>query len=285
MVYLLKSAEFAKLENGETEFFFSLKIGYTEDENTTIKTNKRLYTYFVSNRSIELLYTIPFGTEELERELHERFKEFRWDNSDEWYIYDQSIVDYFHDASKFNWPSLNKIKDIFNKFTLEDSDCYFKDASDVLGDKIYDEKSVLNYLLEESKTDNFINKTGVEYYLDYINGTCIVNPEIEKKIRGFVNRINKLSTYSSKINAIRENKDKLSQNELDLSAYFLDYKLFEYISYTGIFELKVLRDCTCSANDIINETKEKLKNGEIEDTYADLFKEFDSLKQLKHSGW
>ena len=42
MIYLLKSPEAKKLENEEYEFFFSLKIGYTDDENTDLKKNKRL---------------------------------------------------------------------------------------------------------------------------------------------------------------------------------------------------------------------------------------------------
>ena len=39
MIYLIKSPEARKLENGEYEFFFSLKIGYTDDENTDLMKN------------------------------------------------------------------------------------------------------------------------------------------------------------------------------------------------------------------------------------------------------
>ena len=93
MIYLLKSPEARKLENGEYEFFFSLKIGYTDDETPDLKKNKRLNQYFIHHRSIELLHVIPNGMEEQEKKLHYKFRGFRWDNSNEWYIYDQSIID------------------------------------------------------------------------------------------------------------------------------------------------------------------------------------------------
>ena len=95
MIYLIKSPEARKLENGEYEFFFSLKIGYTDDENTDLMKNKRLSTYFTHHRTIELLSIIPKGTELQEKKLHYKFKNFRWDDSNEWYVYDQSIVNYF----------------------------------------------------------------------------------------------------------------------------------------------------------------------------------------------
>ena len=99
MIYLIKSPEARRLENGEYEFFFSLKIGYTDDENTDLKKNKRLNMYFNHHRSIELLYIIPNGTEEQEKKLHYKFRSFRWDGSNEWYTYDQSIIDYFKTAT------------------------------------------------------------------------------------------------------------------------------------------------------------------------------------------
>ena len=266
MVYLLKSAEFRKLENGEIEFFFSLKIGYTEDENNTIQTNKRLYTYFVSNRSIELLHTIPFGTKELESELHKRFKEFRWDNSNEWYIYDQSIVDYVCNIKlptfsndKLDWAKLDKVLDILRKFiTYDFADLkYYQDyigkIYNCIGDSIYDETSVLEYLIEESKSDIFLEKKDLKNYLDYKKGNCLINSESDKKIRDFIDKINKIPNYNTKINIINENKDRLRPKELKVASCCFNYDLYDYINTDGVLAIKIMGEF--SILDVYNEVK------------------------------
>lgn len=93
MIYLLKSAEY---ENGK--FFFSLKIGYTNDEETNILKNKRLSAYLSHHRSIELIHIILNGTEEQEQKLHFKFNKYLW-KGDEWYYYNNKIINYIKSAS------------------------------------------------------------------------------------------------------------------------------------------------------------------------------------------
>lgn len=64
MIYLLRSAECIDKDNGEVEFFLSLKIGYTNDETTELTKNKRLLNYLAHRRTIKLLAVISNVTQD-----------------------------------------------------------------------------------------------------------------------------------------------------------------------------------------------------------------------------
>lgn len=98
MIYLIRSAECREKEDGEIEFFLSLKIGYTEDETQDLMKNKRLFSLFTGHRSIKLIATIPGATEEHEKKLHYRFKDFLWDGN-EWFYYKDEIVDFIKNST------------------------------------------------------------------------------------------------------------------------------------------------------------------------------------------
>lgn len=93
MIYLLKSAEY---ENNK--FFFSLKIGYTNDEETDVLKNRRLSAYLAHHRSIELIHIIPNGTDKQEQKLHFKFNKYLW-KGDEWYYYNDEMINYIKSAS------------------------------------------------------------------------------------------------------------------------------------------------------------------------------------------
>lgn len=187
MIYLLKSPEAKKLDNGEYEHFFSLKIGYTEDETVDIKKNKRLSVYFAHHRTTELIYVIPNGTEEQEKKLHYKFKDLRWDNSDEWYIYDQSIIDYFKSATL---EELDKLSHDPNKNKKKRNSSKGKKES----------KKLLGYLFNnEGEIDKYLEKLFKEFgdnitydkTLDYVK----LDPEINKeKLNNYFNIINREKT-------------------------------------------------------------------------------------------
>lgn len=201
MVYLLKSAEFRKLENDETEFFFSLKIGYTDDENTDLKKNKRLNMYFAHHRSIELLYIIPNGTEEQEKKLHYKFRSFRWDNSSEWYIYDQSIIDYLKSVTLEELDKLPSNPDVRSaKFFNTRKDLrkilqYVYSSGNEIDDVILKLASILGDDWNVESSINYLKEQGVDFskYYEVKNNTetgkfCnddIVNQEVADFLRGY----------------------------------------------------------------------------------------------------
>ena len=69
-----------------------LKIGYTADKNS----KKRFDTYKGHNPKSVVLFTIPGGTEQDEKNLHHMFRSFLYpDYGNEWFNFDQSIIDFF----------------------------------------------------------------------------------------------------------------------------------------------------------------------------------------------
>lgn len=178
MLYLLQSAEFKENESGEYEFFFSLKIGYTDDETTDLKNNKRLSMYFAHHRTVKLLATIPNGTEEQEKKLHYKFRDLRWDGSNEWYIFDQGIIGYFKSVTLEELDKLpsnpvrgdqrvSKGKRETRKIlaylfdTKEEIGNYLEFLSDLLGDTISFDTS-LDYI----KSDPNIDKDKFNHFLE-----------------------------------------------------------------------------------------------------------------------
>ena len=69
-----------------------LKIGYTADKNS----KKRFDTYKMHNPKSVVLFKIPGGTEQDEKNLHHMFRSFLYpDYGNEWFKFDQSIIDFF----------------------------------------------------------------------------------------------------------------------------------------------------------------------------------------------
>ena len=147
MIYLLKSAEY---ENDK--FFFSLKIGYTNDEETDVLKNRRLSAYLAHHRSIELIHIIPNGTEEQEQKLHFKFNKYLW-KGDEWYYYDDEIINYIKSAS------LNDLDKLSTKYSNIKDSRKFKNIKREL-------KNILGYAyktieeIEFALIDAFLNIKG-----------------------------------------------------------------------------------------------------------------------------
>ena len=220
MLYLLQSAEFKENELGEYEFFFSLKIGYTDDETTDLKNNKRLNMYFFHHRTIKLLATISNGTEEQEKKLHYKFRDLRWDGSNEWYVFDQSIINYFKSVTLEELDKLpsnpvrgdqkvSKGKRETRKIlaylfdTKEEIDNYLEFLSDLLGDTISFDTS-LDYIksdpsIDQDKLNHFLEVKRCMETNDYTE-----DKEINYEVLGFLSQYNSLTTRYDKLKLLCE---------------------------------------------------------------------------------
>ena len=88
MIYLIKSAAYKN--NTDNEYETILKIGYTKDDGK----KSRFDCYITENPTCKILYLIPNGTEQDEKNLHNHFKDYlRYGN--EWFSYEQEIIDFF----------------------------------------------------------------------------------------------------------------------------------------------------------------------------------------------
>ena len=290
MIYLIKSPEAKKLENGEYEFFFSLKIGYTDDESADIKKNKRLNTYYNHHRTIEVLTIIPNGTEEQEKRLHYKFRDLRWDNSNEWYIYDQSIIDYFKSAtldeineldySPGNSIRITKAKNIVSKIVSSDKeeiDNYVNTMKTVLGKSIDSEDNILNYLRKDKSIDN----EKILKYERYKSGNFVEDKISNDKINKFVKNIETLKDTSTKLKYIVDNKNILSKEELNIVLDYLDGRITRYITILGFDGCKACGYNITSMNDRCK--KERFNKDVLKNEIYKFFKEGDkiSLSKLK----
>ena len=179
MLYLIQSAEYGIDESGKEGFFFSLKIGYTEDEEVDLIKNRRLFSYFTYHRSIKLLGTISNGTLTHEKKLHQKFRKYLWDGN-EWYYYNQEIVDYFNSLTLEELDELpidldnnckiqKDIKEInrvisFLFDTIEEVNNYSTKIVNKLGFD-FSFESAYNYI----KDDSSIDKDKFNHYLEVIN--------------------------------------------------------------------------------------------------------------------
>lgn len=88
MIYLIESVGRDKNDNKIKSF---LKIGYSEDKVF----KNRLNNYYLHNPHCDLLYTIPGGTQDQEKLLHYKFKNYLVFRK-EWFIDDSGeILDFF----------------------------------------------------------------------------------------------------------------------------------------------------------------------------------------------
>ena len=88
MIYVILSAAFKK--DSSTEYENLLKIGYCRDDRKKVRTA----TYLTENPTIKILFTIPGGTEQDEKNLHHHFRKYLV-YGNEWFSYEQEILDFF----------------------------------------------------------------------------------------------------------------------------------------------------------------------------------------------
>ena len=185
MVYLIESAGYNKTSDGKLEYFQLLKIGYTDDKGK----DRRYSQYKLHNPTCEVLFEIPFGTEDHEFRIQYKFRNLQYkEYGREWFKYSEEIVDFFKNIKSLEDIENNLPKSINRKYLerkkeikkivryihpLNPKDCdydfdgkikeklknYFDKLIDDLGDKIKDPQNVLDYLKKdfgESRVDNYL---------------------------------------------------------------------------------------------------------------------------------
>lgn len=142
MIYLIASAAFKDNNDFNSGFEILLKIGYTGEDSK----KSRFDTYITENPTCKILYLIEGGTQRDEKNLHYHFKHLRVNYGNEWFKYDQEIIEFFENHK--TKESLKDIKRIYSK----------KEKSKIaliLSD--YKKQSHINYLI------NKIRECGYEF--------------------------------------------------------------------------------------------------------------------------
>ena len=197
MIYVSLSATF--IDGDINKFDKIIKIGYCKDDNK----KHRLGAYITENPSIILLYTIPGGTEQDEKNLHHRFRKYlKYGN--EWFSYEQEILDFFttHTTKEsleeldtyYSKKKLMELEQLKNARFLENKQKYINPILHNLGEveileyikKQEELATVLNNLfLTSSDIDNYFrtNYPDVDF-----NTPEIISKEVQKILQEFENQ-------------------------------------------------------------------------------------------------
>ena len=198
MIYVSLSATF--IDGDINKFDKIIKIGYCKDDNK----KHRLGAYITENPSIILLYTIPGGTEQDEKNLHHRFRKYlKYGN--EWFSYEQEILDFFttHTTKEsleeldtyYSKKKLMELEQLRNARFLENKQKYINPILHNLGEveileyikKQEELATVLNNLfLTSSDIDNYFrtNYPDVDF-----NTPEIISKEAQKILQEFENQL------------------------------------------------------------------------------------------------
>ena len=155
MIYVSLSATF--IDGDINKFDKIIKIGYCKDDNK----KHRLGAYITENPSIILLYTIPGGTEQDEKNLHHRFRKYlKYGN--EWFSYEQEILDFFttHTTIEsleeldtyYSKKKLMELEQLKNARFLENKQKYINPILHNLG-----EVEILEYIKKQEELATVLN--------------------------------------------------------------------------------------------------------------------------------
>ena len=155
MIYVSLSATF--IDGDINKFDKIIKIGYCKDDNK----KHRLGAYITENPSIILLFTIPEGTEQDEKNLHHRFRKYlKYGN--EWFSYEQEILDFFttHTTKEsleeldtyYSKSKLIELEQLKNARFLENKQKYINPILHNLG-----EVEILEYIKKQEELATVLN--------------------------------------------------------------------------------------------------------------------------------
>ena len=252
MIYVIKTPGYTE----EKGFFFLLKIGYTNDKNR----ERRLAGYSTHNPCFEVLYEIPKGTEDHEKRLHFKFKDlkFKKDSSlSEWFMCDQSIIDYFEsrptleDISKLPIKQCREDKNFLETRRIikreiryiassyEEIDSYFAKVYLSLGSSLN-----LDTFREYVSKDLSLSQEIKDNYLKVIErertGVFTGNSEIDLRVSKVVAELKGIVNFLDRIKWLCESVDKdilpivLEQlGKLDRARYYIEKLGPDKVKNTG----------------------------------------------------
>ena len=209
MIYLIRSAAFKDKSDSECiEYEPILKIGYTKDDGK----KSRFDCYITENPTCQILYQIPKGSEQDERNLHYHFRKYKKDYGQEWFSYEEEILSFFEThTTRESLKELKTYKTWKQKVKLsKERNKMFPILSKKYVSKILSSLEVSSEYLET--IDNLINKL----YELLEDGICL--NEIDNYFKSSYQRINfseetllspEISTEINKIEELSEFTNKM----------------------------------------------------------------------------
>lgn len=220
MIYVIRNINY---DIDKNELVDLIKIGYTDDKSKDI----RFSAYKLHNPLCKIIYTIPEGTMEDEKNLHYKFKVYKLkDYGNEWFYYNLDIIHYFNThTTKESLSDLipkinenNKHLSEINKTIKIILDRWFHLKYNK--DKQFDlekYKEIKNKLFNLVKINKILNDSDIFEYLKYDFG--ITDEEIldiknysskflnNDNIKQFLDEFDKLPTFRLKMKYLCESPE------------------------------------------------------------------------------
>lgn len=222
MIYLIKSAGYDENEN----LIHLLKIGYTEDNNR----DRRFMAYKLHNPTCKILYEIPSLSEDIEKRVQYRFRDYKYkDYGNEWFYYNDDIINFFRDIDKVDLDSLPKNPVRGSKeFKKIKNECrevlsYFfntKDTEEYLENIISKVKDQLSkdYVIEYLRKDPNVGNERVDKYFEVLRcretGIYCEDDMVNREVSEFLKVYTGLNTIYDKLKLLCEYG--LSQDGIDI---------------------------------------------------------------------
>ena len=204
MIYVSLSATF--IDGDINKFDKIIKIGYCKDDNK----KHRLGAYITENPSIILLFTIPGGTEQDEKNLHHHFRKYLV-YGNEWFSYNQEILDFFttHTTKEsleeldlhLSKKKQDKLQKERNAKFLENKQKYINPILHSLG-----EVDILEYVkkqeeLVEILNNLFLTSSDIDNYFktNYPDINFDISKTISKKARKILQEFDEQQFFTGKM--------------------------------------------------------------------------------------
>ena len=204
MIYVIRSA--AAVDESIPSFEFILKIGYCRDDREKVRTT----AYLTENSTIKILFTIPGGTEQDEKNLHHHFRKYLV-YGNEWFSYNQEILDFFttHTTKEslgeldlhLSQNKLIKLQKERNAKFLENKQKYINPILHSLG-----EVDILEYVkkqeeLVEILNNLFLTSSDIDNYFktNYPDINFDISKTISKKARKILQEFDEQQYFTGKM--------------------------------------------------------------------------------------
>lgn len=225
MIYLIRSAAFKNKDDKKCkDLEVLLKIGYTGENSK----KSRFNVYLTENPTAQILYIIPGGTIQDERNLHQYFMKYKIDCGREWFSEVPEILDFFETHT--TKESLKELNSLHKELHKKIEDVYF---SRILLNIINTDKSkyldTKKYLYNE--IDNILNSFVVDDIDEYFRTTY---PDIDFNVEEV--SVSEDNIYYEFIESFRE---EFRQDENFVRRMRMYYRLVTEFSDIYIQNIKI----------------------------------------------
>ena len=244
MIYLIRSAAFKDKSNPKcTEYEPILKIGYTKDSSK----KGRFDCYITENPTCQVLYLIPEGDEQDEKNLHYYFRNYL-KYGQEWFSYEEEILDFFDTHT-----TKDSLKELDISLSIRGLDKRAKEIELMYINPIlrYEVKANPDtYISTEKKLYEmlntnlcFLDKLDLDRYfkIEYSNvdfDTALEKEAIPANIENPVSDFYKLSNIMDQLKFAENQEKSLSKQDFNAFLNCLPVRIQNYIILLGFSKIK-----------------------------------------------